>query len=446
MTKVVRSLLLLGILAAMVAGGFFAHRRYYGPTESKPKYVTATVERGDVLVTVNATGTIEPEEVIDIGAQVAGLIKEFGQDPVRSDLPIDYGSRVEKGTVLARIDESLYRAAVKQATANLHQAEASVLQAEANLLALRSKLEQTRRDWDRYQKLETTKALSMSEYDLAKNAYETAVAAVPGGEATVEVAKRSVEAARASLETAQINLNYCTIVSPVKGVIVDRRVNIGQTVVSSLSAPSLFLLAKDLTRLQIWASVNEADVGQIQPGQSVTYRVAAFPGERFKGKVAQVRLNATMTQNVVTYTVVVTTDNPDGRLLPYMTATLDFEIARRSAVVRVPNGSLRWQPTPTQIAPNYRNGPAPPGDEPPKKTSGKADEGTVNVTREGRVWVTDGEFVRPVSVRLGLTDGIMTEVMDGEVQPGMSVVVGESSTDPSAETGNPFAPKLPAKK
>src|SRR5262249_39060289 len=147
-------------------------------------------------------------------------------------------------------------------------------------------------------------------------------------------AKRAVEVNRAALETAKINLKYCTIVSPVKGVIVDRRVNIGQTVVASLSAPSLFLLAKDLTRLQVWASVNEADIGQIRPGQPVSFRVAAYPGERFQGTVTQIRLNATMTQNVVTYTVVVSTDNSNGRLLPYMTATLDFEIARRTSVLR----------------------------------------------------------------------------------------------------------------
>jgi HlyD family secretion protein len=442
MVRLVKYLL---VVAALAAVAFYAHRHYYGHEEQKPRFLTARADKGDISVTVNATGTIEPEEVIDIGAQVAGMIKEFGRDPQNSSAPIDYGSHVEQGTVLARIDESLYRAAVKQATANLRQAEASVLQAEANLRAMNSKLDQTKRDWDRVQKLEPTKALSGFDVDTARNAFETAAAVVPAGEAALEAARRAVEVNRAALDTAEINLNYCTIVSPVKGVIVDRRVNIGQTVVASLSAPSLFLLAKDLTRLQIWAAVNEADVGQIRPGQSVSFRVAAYPGERFKGKVLQVRLNATMTQNVVTYTVVVGTDNTDGRLLPYMTATVDFEIARRTAVVRVPNAALRWRPAEAQISPEFRTAP-PPSGRPRDKADGKsATQGAGKEAPEGRVWIPDGEYVRPLKVLVGLSDGLVTEIVDGELQEDASLVVGETTADSSADSGNPFTPKLPAK-
>src|SRR5262249_8117592 len=154
---------------------------------------TVAVERGDIAATIGATGTIEPEEVIDIGAQVAGMIQEFGRDPQKPNNPIDYGSHVEKGTVLARIDESLYRATVEQATANLHQAEATVHQAEANLDAMKSKLEQTKRDWQRVQKLEPTRAISATDVDMARNAFETASATVPAGEAALEAAKKSVE-------------------------------------------------------------------------------------------------------------------------------------------------------------------------------------------------------------------------------------------------------------
>jgi HlyD family secretion protein len=257
----------------------------------------------------------------------------------------------------------------------------------------------------------------------------------------VEAAKKSVEVSRAALETAQINLNYCTIVSPVRGVILARRVNIGQTVVSSLSAPSLFLLAQDLTRLQIWASVNEADIGQIRPGLPVSFRVAAYPSERFKGKVIQIRLNATMTQNVVTYTVVIGTDNPDGRLLPYMTATLDFEIQRRASVLRVPNAALRWQPSLQQIVPDCR---AEFQSSPSAQAGGTGNRG--DTPGRGRVWVEEGAFVRPLKIGTGLSDGIVTEIVDGELQEGTRVVVGESSTDSGGESKNPFAPKLPAKK
>src|SRR5207249_3200763 len=174
-------------------------------------------------------------------------------------------------------------------------------------------------------------------------AYETSKSALAVGEA-------SVAQARAALQQAEINLGYTTIRSPVKGVIVDRRVNVGQTVVASLNAPSLFLIAKDLTRMQIWASVNEADIGQIHAGQAVRFSVDAFPHQTFRGDVAQIRLNANMTQNVVTYTVVVNTDNTNGKLLPYMTANLNFELSQRNDVLLVSNSALRWRPQIQQVA------------------------------------------------------------------------------------------------
>jgi HlyD family secretion protein len=434
-----RLLLLVAVLATLGASGYWFVR---GHADPRSRFLTAKVDKGEVSTTINATGTIEPEEVVDIGAQVAGMIKAFGRDPRNPGAPIDYGSPVEEGTVLARIDESLYRAAVKQGLANLHQSEANVHLAEANLEAMKSKLQQTKRDWERVKDLRQTRALSEFDIDTAQNAYETAAAGIPGSEAALEAAKNTVEVNRAALETAQINLNYCTIVAPVKGVIVDRRVNIGQTVVSSLSAPSLFLLAKDLTRLQIWASVNEADIGQIHTGQAVTFRVAAFPGERFSGKVIQVRFNAVMTQNVVTYTVVIGADNPDEKLLPYMTATLDFAVQRRDSVLRVPNVALRWQPSPGQIAEGFRaDAPNAAGPQPPSQfTNAKKAPAVL-----GRVWVVDGLFVRPVKVQVGLSDGIVSEIAPGELQEGTPVVVGETIAD-SADSSNPFAPKLPAKK
>jgi HlyD family secretion protein len=230
-------------------------------------------------------------------------------------------------------------------------------------------------------------------------------------------------------------------------VIIDRRVNIGQTVVASLSAPSLFLLAMDLSRLQIWASVNEADIGQIHPGQAVRFRVAAYPGEWFHGKVAQIRLNATMTQNVVTYTVVVGTSNPDSRLLPYMTASLDFEIQHRTSVLRVPAAALRWQPAPEQVAPEFRASLMKSVPTQSRASGTKSAEGTTKeIQDEGCVWVEDGQFVRPINVRVGITDGIVSEIVGGDLREGTSVVVGEASGDGPADSGNPFAPKLPSNK
>ena len=177
------------------------------------------------------------------------------------------------------------------------------------------------------------------------------------GKAAIVQAKGTVAQAEATLKRALQNLNYCTIKSPVKGVIIDRRVNIGQTVVSSLNAPSLFLLAKDLNRLQVWVSVNEADIGRIKPGQPVTFTVDAQPGDVFPGKVGKIRLNATMTQNVVTYTVEVDTDNSGGKLLPYLTANVTFIVGERKNVLLVPNAALRWTPQLEQVVAEFRGSP-----------------------------------------------------------------------------------------
>ena len=207
-------------------------------------YRTDPIKRGDLLAAISATGTVEPEEVIDVGAQVAGQINSFGKD--KNGKTIDYGSVVEEGTILAQIDDSLYAADVALANAQLQQARAGVQRAEADLGQLKAKLYQAKRDWDRAQRLGPSEALAQSSYDSYKSGYETAQANVAVGDAAIVQAKDAVAQAQATLQRAQRNLSYCTIKSPVKGVIIDRRVNIGQTVVSSLNAPSLFLIAKDL--------------------------------------------------------------------------------------------------------------------------------------------------------------------------------------------------------
>lgn len=225
------------------------------------------------------------------------------------------------------------------------------------------------------------------------------------------------------MKQAEINLDWTRIRSPVKGVIIDRRVNVGQTVVASLNAPSLFLIAKDLKHLQVWVSVNEADIGKIRKEQAVRFTVDAFPGEVFAGKVAQIRLNATMTQNVVAYTVVVTTDNPDGKLLPYLTANVQFEVGRRKDVLLVPNAALRWRPQPQWIAADAR-------EKTPLQKPGSHETPPGDRTRQQQeprhVWVQDGKFVRPVAVETGLSDGVMTEIIGGDVKEGMQIVVGGS--------------------
>jgi len=509
-------------------------------------YRTAQVKRGELLATIGATGTIEPEEVVDVGAQVAGQIISFGKD--KNGKTVDYGSAVEEGTVLAQIDDTLYAADVASATAQMQQAEglaqhataevatseagvqaseaqvqaseagvqaseAGVAKAEADLKQMQAKLVQARNDWDRAQKLGPSEALAQSNYDAYKAAYETAMAnvavdeaailqakstvlqakatvlqskgavaqakgAVAQAKSAVEQAKGQVAQAKATMDRARRNLSYCTIKSPVKGAIIDRRVNIGQTVVSALNVASLFLIARDLKRLEVWVSVNEADIGNIRPGQAVTFTVDAFPGRVFEGKVGTIRLNATMTQNVVTYTVEVITENSDGKLIPYLTANAQFELSRRTNVLLVPNAALRWFPSqPEQVAPGYRDalGSAPRRGGGPKSPSpttaragsrgepksaspstahagsrGEAKAGSPASSpqvgqespRQGTLWVRQEDGLRPVRVRVGLSDGSMTEVQGKELEEGMDVILGEERQAAGPGTTNPFTPQF----
>lgn len=333
---------------------------------------------------------------------------------------------------------------MEAAKSQRQQAQANAISADANVLQMKAKLVQTQQDWDRAQKLGPSEALAPSAYDQYRANYEVAKANLAVAQATVQQAKAAVVQAQAALDRAQQNLRYCTITSPVKGIIVDRRVNIGQTVVSSLSTPSLFLIAKDLTRIQVWVSVNEADIGNIHPGQPVTFTVDAFPNEVFHGQITKIRLNATMTQNVVIYTVEVTTDNAGGQLLPYLTANVQFVTGSRQNVFVVPNAALRWQPQSNQIAPQFRTAveaisTAARRNPPPTSAPDAAAQ------RHGTVWLEQGEFVRPVSVSVGLTDGTLTEVQGPEVVEGMRVVVGEPLPPASGGPGpgaSPFTPQI----
>ena len=404
-------------------------------------FKTVQVKRGDLQATISATGTVVPEEVVDVGAQVAGKIVTFGQD--KDGQEVDYGSVVEAGTVLARIDDSLYAADVAAAKAQLVQAKAAVQKAQADLGQLQAKLFQAENDWKRAQKLGPSDALSQTDFDAARAAYDVAKANLGVGKAAVEQVKGTVAQAEAALKRALQNLSYCTIKSPVKGVIIDRRVNIGQTVVASLNAPSLFLLAKDLTRMQVWVSVNEADIGRIKPGQHVTFTVDAYPGEVFVGEVGKVRLNATMTQNVVTYTVEILTDNSNGKLLPYLTANVTFIVGERKDVLLVPNAALRWTPQLSQVVAEFRGNPEKaPGSEAQAKPPARAGK---EEQARGVVYVPQGNLVRPVYVTLGLSDGSQMQVESSELKEETLVVVGEIDSQPAgkpAPGGSPFTPQL----
>ena len=434
-----KKILILVVLAVLAGGAAVTYWQRSAPPPAA--FRTAPVKRGDLLVTINATGTVEPEEVVDVGAQVAGKIEAFGSDPSGSGKTIDYGSAVDQGTILARIDDSLYAADVDQAAAQLEQAKATVVRSQADLEQMRARLVQAEQNWKRAQELGPSRALAATDYDSYKAAYETAKATVGVGEATIVQTEKAVVQVAANLVRAKTNLGYCTIKSPVKGVIIDRRVNIGQTVVSSLNAPSLFLIAKDLKRMQVWASVNEAEIGSIQPGQAVTFTVDAFPGQTFRGEVGKVRLNASMTQNVVTYTVEINTDNSDGKLLPYLTANVEFEVAQRQNVLMVPNVALRWMPLPQQVAPDARPQLAAVAERKSAAASRSAADATEHAP--GTVWLREGGFVRPVTVSVGLSDGSTTEIQSDTLKEGTEVVVGEAARNGGGdEAASPFAPRV----
>lgn len=451
------------VLALLVLGGGAGALRYWrdhaGPGTT---FRTAELVRGEMVPTISATGTIEPQASIDVGTQVNGKIISFGNDS--NGKPVDFRSPVEQDMVLAKIDSTLYDAALENAKATLAAAKAMLDSANANAEQYDAQYNKAKSDWDRAVKLGPGEAISENDYQTAKAAFGVAVANVKLGKALIAQAVATMRQDEALLGEAQKNVDYCIITSPVKGVIIDRRVNVGQTVASSLNTPSLFLIANDLTQIQVWVSVNEADIDKVHPGQAVTFTVDAFPGETFKGTVGKVRLNAQMTQNVVTYTVEVNTENADGRMFPYFTANVQFEIARHEDALLVPNAALRWFPQPEMVSPDIRRALAEKTAPDPAEARADVSEtqqrrGRVRATTQattrpvntephghGTIWVTDGKYVRPVKVRTGFTDGVNTEITfkdkAAELDAGAQIVVGEQHAQ-GADSGttNPFAPQ-----
>lgn len=489
MKKIVIALVLLLVLAGLGGAGYWY---FFAAGSRGPALATEPVVRDDLLATISATGTLEPEDVIDVGAQVAGQIKEFGEDveansstvyPARGartagylsapfgngallaaasmvvEPPklIDYRSVVRPGTVLAKIDDALFvarvaasRADLEQADANVAQAKASVASAQADLEMAKTTLAQADRDLKRGRRL--TGSISQEEFETTQSAFDKARVSVAAYDASLLKAKAALPGAEAAVNRAkatllqdETNLGYATIKVPDsvgnKGVIIERRVTIGQTVQSSFNTPSLFLIAKDLTRMKVWASVNEADIGQVKVGQQVSFTVDARPGDVFKGVVNLIRLNATMTQNVVTYTVEVLVDNSEGKLLPYMTANLQFEVNKREHVLLIPNSALRWRPAAQMVAPEDREAFL----RASRRREGLAGEAAAPEKEQrsrGTVWIVQGNFVKPVKVRLGLTDGARSEVIEGDLREGLEVVTREAARNGGDSTTNPFAPQM----
>jgi HlyD family secretion protein len=330
----------LVLLAVVVAVAIFAAFAMRG--KDKTQYFTQKVEKGDIREVVEATGTINAVTTVQVGSQVSGTIEK---------LYVDFNSKVKKGELVAQLDPSLFRSTLMSVQADFENAIANEAVAKANLAKAQAALVQTKADFDRTAGLTKEGVMSQQQLDIAKANYDSAIAAVNAAKAQVGQATAQVSQKRASVAVAQTNLNYTTIHAPVDGTVINRNVDVGQTVAASLQAPTLFTIAQDLTKMQVYVATDESDVGMIRLNQPVTFKVDAFPRDVFRGHVSQIRMNATTVQNVVTYNTIVDFDNPELKLFPGMTAYVTVPVATASDVVKIPNGAIRYKPdmTPQEI-------------------------------------------------------------------------------------------------
>src|SRR5579884_2077984 len=327
-----KKLYTVAVILALLLIGFIYYLKNRGNGE---RYITSQVRRGNISEVVTATGTLSAVITVQVGSQVTGLIKS---------LYADFNSKVKKGQLIAQIDPDPFQAKVDQARANLAAAKATVATAQANLEKDKANLKQADINLKRTNELFKKGIVADSDRVTAQANYDSAVAQVKADEASYRNALAQVEQQKANLESAELDLSHTRIISPVDGIVISRNVDVGQTVAASLQAPTLFVIAQDLTKMQVYVATDESDVGMIKVGQPATFKVDAFPRDTFRGVVDQIRLNATTVQNVVTYTTVVDFDNPDLKLFPGMTAYVTIPVATATNALKVPNGALRYKP------------------------------------------------------------------------------------------------------
>ena len=460
MNVIKRHWLIIGLV--VVAIGILAAFKLKGG--EKTEYYTTPADHGDIHELVEATGTINAVTTVQVGSQVSGTIAQ---------LFVDFNSRVKKGQVVAQIDPALFQANLLQAQADAANAKANLIAAQANLEKAKATALQSRTDYDRTVKLAKEGVLSQQQLDLSKATADTNDAAVSAAQAQVTQAAAQVQQKDAAVKVAQTNLNYTTINAPIDGTVIARSVDVGQTVAASLQAPTLFTIAQDLTKMQVYAATDESDVGMIKPGQVVSFKVDAFPKDTFTGKVSQVRMNATTVQNVVTYNTIIDFDNPELKLFPGMTAYISIPVANAQNVMRVPNGALRYKPdmTADQIRALYKQYGLVSGDQQGQqgqpgqqanvgengggRRRGQGGQGSV--TGEGNsatpapqraprmdvsvVWkLHPDKSLEPVRIRTGITDHTTTEVaqvLRGNLNPGDELVTGATSTGSGAGSRPP---------
>jgi len=482
-------------------GGYAAWRTWDGGGDS-PKYKLAKAESGPLTAAVAATGTLNPVVSVQVGSQVSGQIKE---------ILVDFNSPVKFGQLIARLDPETYEHRVRQAQADVDAARAGQGVQQAEVARARANLSNAQRDYERKKTLVEKNFISPAERDTAQNTLDAARASLASAEAQVKNGEAVVRQREAQLAAARVDLERTSIKAPVDGIVVKRSIEPGQTVAASLQAPELFVIAKNLTDMQVETSIDEADVGRVRLGQKASFTVDAFAGRHFEGEVRQVRKAATVVSNVVTYTVVISAANPDLTLLPGMTANVRIITAQKDKVLKVPNAALRFRPTgggdekktaavspaPTSAAAAPSSGSAGGGGlaqqrerlvaelkldadqkskldaiydgmrdkfratrDLPEAEKAKAQERNRAEIREktaailnpeqkkrydelaseaqaaragggggsGRIWIIgEGGKAKAVEVRLGLTDGSMTEIVSGDIKAGQEVIAGQQA-------------------
>jgi HlyD family secretion protein len=418
-----RALLVLGAILLVGVGAFFAFGRRGTPP---PRFDTATVQRGRLVARVTATGTLSALVTVQVGTQVSGRIAQ---------LKVDFNSPVKKGDLIAKIDPQMFEASVEQARANY-------LEAKGNLAKSKAQAFDAKRQLTRADLLLKKELISQADHDTTETAKLAA-------EAQVEVSLGAVEQARAALHLAEINLAYTSIISPIDGTVISRNVDVGQTVAASLAAPTLFIIAENLKKMQVDTNVAEADVGRLTPGMTAVFTVDAYPNERFQGRIRQIRNAPQTVQNVVTYDAVIDVDNSDLKLRPGMTTNVTVVVAEKDEVLKLSNAALRFKPPPELLQQQQmRPGPnqaaregagaqkvagrAPP--EARRFGGGRPGEGGAEVpaapiANERMVWVLRENRPVPVSVKTGISDGTVSEVTAGPLSEGDQVITAVASGD-----------------
>jgi len=438
----------LAALVVLLAAGFGVWRWRAAHKKAPVEFNTAAVDRGRIVARVTATGTLSALVTVQVGTQVSGTVQK---------LFVDWNSPVKKGQLIAKIDPQLFEASLQQAQANYQAAEGNLLKAEAQE-------RDAGRQFERSKSLLDRKLIAQADYDTSQANQE-----VMKGQTAA--ARGTLAQAKAALYQSQVNLGMTRIVSPTDGTVISRSVDVGQTVAASLSAPTLFVIAQDLRQMQVDTSVAEADVGKLSTGMPATFTVDAFTGEHFRGKVRQIRNAPTTLQNVVTYDAVIDVANPDLKLRPGMTANITFIAAEKENVLRVPNAAIRFRPTPeiftalgmpvpatVRDGADRSRGGASPGSGPghagggagarpggpagPSAGGGRGRPGGRGDAPTDRrsVWLLRDGKPQSVSLRVGLSDGNVTELVEGDLHEGDALIVDAAATEGQPEAAAPPGP------